>query len=168
MLRYIHTSWSIEKYLRGLRKSGKKAELAVRKCEAIINDIRVFGCQHETVSGKRTRNGEFRIKNCIKYDLGAGYRLVTIKLDSHLFITFVGSHDETDQWIEHHRYDTFAPDNLLYRSEETVIQPDKSQTADPEGTHENIVNDEYKNELTAKLNESQLKSIFQGLFAPPL
>ncbi len=164
MLRYIHSSRSLEKHLRGLRKAGKKAELAARKCEAIISDIRQFGCRHETVGGKRTRKGELRIKNCVKYDLGDGYRLVTIRLDHHLFITFVGSHDETDQWIEHHRYNTFAPDNLLYHCEETIIPSNTLQTVDPDCTNTNIPGDEYENELTAKLNESQLKSIFQGLF----
>lgn len=165
MVRYIHYSWSLPKQLEGLRKAGKKAELAAGKCETILNDISKYGCQRETVLCQRTRKGELRIKNCVKYDLGGGYRLVTIRVDCHLFITFVGSHDDTDQWIEHHRYDTFVPRKLLYRCEERVAQSDIVEISDSEPQMIDDMNDEYEDQLSARLDEAQLKSVFQGLFA---
>jgi hypothetical protein len=169
MIRFIHYSWSLEKQLGGLRKAGKKAELAVHKYETIFNDIRQYGCQCKTVLNQRTRNGEARIKNCVKYDLGGGYRVVTIRADCHLFITFVGSHDATDQWIENHRYDTFVPCNILYRCEERVVGSDIAVTTPAENPKAEDVEDGYEDQLSARLDESQLKSIFQGLFMnPPL
>ncbi|MBU1566387.1 MAG: hypothetical protein KJ630_12275 [Proteobacteria bacterium] len=169
MIRYIHYSWSLEKQLGGLRRAGKKAELAASKCETVFSDIRRYGCQGETVLRQRTRNGELRIKNCVKYDLGGGYRLVTIRVNCHLLITFVGSHDDTDQWIEHHRYDTFVPSKLLYRCEERVAQSDIAERSDCEPLVVDDIGDEYEDQLSARLDESQLKSIFQGLFMnPPL
>lgn len=164
MLRYIHYSESLPKLLRGLRKTGKKAEFAASKCETILNDIMQYGCQHETVFSKRTRHGEARIKNCIKYDLGGGYRLVTIRVDRHLFICFVGGHDETNQWIEHHRYDILTPGNPLYRCEERVAQSDTGETDFCERGNLNDIEDQYEDELISRLDEAQLKSIFQGLF----
>ena len=167
MIRYIHHPESLPKLLRGLRKSGKKAEMAANKCEAIVNDIRQYGCQCEAVIGKRTRNGEQRIKNCVKYDLGGGYRLVTIRADCHLYISFVGTHDETDQWIERHRYDILTPDDPLYRCEERVSQSDPGQTDRYEEDNLNKSDDRYEEDLRERLDESQLKSIFQGLFSHP-
>lgn len=167
MLRYIHSSESLPKLLRGLRKTSKKGELAADKCEAILNDIRQFGCQHEAVSSKRTHHGEARMKNCIKYDLGGGYRLVTIRVDCHLFVCFVGGHDETNLWIERHRYDILAPGDPLYRCEERSVQGDDGET-DVCGSDESDaieVEDEYEDELRTRLDEAKLKTIFQGLFA---
>lgn len=167
MIRYIHLSWSLDKQLEGLRKAGKKAELAASKCQNIICDIRQYGCQCATVLRQRTRRGELRIKNCVKYDLGGGYRLVTIKVDFHLLITFIGSHDDTDQWIEHHRCDTFVPGKLLYHCEERVAPPEVAKVSDGEPRMGDDIGDEYEDQLSARLDESQLKSIFQGLFMPP-
>jgi hypothetical protein len=155
---------SLPKHLRGLLKAGKKGELAVCKYEAILNDIKQYGCQCQAVFSKRTHNGEARIKNCVKYDLGGGYRLVTVRVDNHLFICFVGSHDETNQWIEHHRYDDLAPGAPLYRCEERIGQAD----AEPSNVraHEKMsgIEDCYEHELASRLDEAQLKSIFLGLF----
>ena len=120
MIQSIHYSKLLTKHLQRLRKTGKKAELAASKCDAILNDIRLHGCQCEAVLGKRTRCGELRIRNCVKYHLGSGYRLVTIRAHCHLFICFVGSHEETNQWIENHRLIELAPGNPLFRCEERV------------------------------------------------
>ena len=167
MIRYIHRSWSLDKQLEGLRKAGKKAELAADKCESIISAIRENGCNWATVLSQRTRNGELRIKNCVKYDLGCGYRLVTIKVDCHLLLTFVGSHDDTDQWIEHHRCDTFVPRKLLYHCEEMVASPGVAEPSPVEPQMGDDIGDEYEDQLSARLDESHLKSIFQGLFMHP-
>jgi hypothetical protein len=167
MLRCIHHSLALAKQLSGLRRAGKKAESAAGKAEAIVQDIRQYGCQCEVVLCKRTRKGEQRLKNCVKYDLGSGYRLVTVRNDCHLFVVFVGSHDDTDQWIEHHRYDFFAPDALLYRSEECVVAEDAPATDCHESSSAKATEDDYEEVLAAKLEESHLKAVFQGLFSQP-
>ena len=170
MIRYIHLTLSLPRQLGGLRKSGKKGELAANKCEAILSDIKQHGCQCEAVFSKRTRNGEARIKNCVKYDLGGGYRLVTIRADSHLFICFVGSHDETNQWIERHRYEDLVPGNPLYLCEERGDHTEMVESGGP-GCGESDITDDleerYENELLAKLDETLLKDIFHGLFNNP-
>jgi hypothetical protein len=164
MIQYIHYSKFLPKQLRGLRKTSKKAELAASKCEAILNDIKQYGCQCEAVLGKRTRYGELRIRNCVKYHLGAGYRLVTIRTGCHLFICFAGSHDETDQWIERHRFEELAPGDPLYHCEEKVSPLDTEETKYYDDNSLDDIEDCYENELRARLDESLLKSIFQGLF----
>jgi hypothetical protein len=165
MVRSIHSTKLLPKQLRALRNTGKKAELAANRCEEILNDIKKYGCRCESVLSKRTRYGELRMKNCVKYHLGSGYRLVTVKADGDLFICFVGNHDETDQWIDNHRNEIFSPGDPLYICEKWITEPDiQAMNLCEDSALENL-SDPYEDQLMAKLDESLLKSIFQGLFA---
>lgn len=49
-----------------------------------------------------THHGESRIPHCVKYDLGSAYRLVTVEHEGQRHLLFVGTHDETDRWIDNH------------------------------------------------------------------
>ncbi|GAB6192027.1 hypothetical protein [Desulfocastanea catecholica] len=164
MIQYIHSSRTLDKDIKRLRKAGKQGEQAVGKYIDILADIRKYGCRSETVTCKRTRKGEQRIKNCIKYDLGGGYRLVTVLVDTHLYITFLGSHDETDQWFLRHRYDTFQPDASCYHTEEVVFDQEKYGKHMTEPTMPEDAADQYEKELRKKIDEPLLKSVFQGLY----
>lgn len=55
-----------------------------------------------------THHGETRIKNCRKYDLGDGWRLVTAQSDKVCIFLFVGTHDDTDSWLEGHKGESFG------------------------------------------------------------
>src|SRR5262249_15535499 len=71
----------------------------------------------------RTHHGENRIPDVEKYDLPGDYRLVVQRVngvDPGRVFLFVGSHDETEQWLEHHR---------RFRWERP--KPGVKQTADP-------------------------------------
>lgn len=50
-----------------------------------------------------TNHGESRIEHCVKYELGDGYRLITIKDDNICLFCFVGKHDLADSWLESHK-----------------------------------------------------------------
>lgn len=176
MLQFLHISRFLDKQLSTLRKTGRKAESAAAKCEGILADIKRYGCQAEVVAGKRTRHGEQRIKNCVKYDLGGGYRLITIRVDGHLLVPFAGTHDEADQWIEHHRYDDFVPDEVSFRREKIghPAPPDRKEAQRQIGRDHNDTDacdacDAYEEALLGRLDETRLKAVFQGLFmAPPV
>ncbi|MER8543800.1 AAA family ATPase [Mesorhizobium sp. M1334] len=55
-----------------------------------------------------TNHGESRIRNCVKYDLGDGWRLVTQQTDKTCGFLFVGDHADTDHWLDAHRGQQFA------------------------------------------------------------
>ncbi len=164
MMQYIHSSHTLDKDIKRLRKAGKQGEHAVNKYLEILADIRKYSCWSESVTCKRTRRGEQRIKNCIKYDLGGGYRLVTVLADNHLYITFLGSHDETDQWFLRHRYDTFEPDASFYQTEEVVFDQENYPETSTKLSEPEDAADQYEQELQKKIDEPLLKSVFQGLF----
>src|SRR5262249_12315330 len=50
-----------------------------------------------------TNHGEGRIKNCVKYNLGDGWRLVTTQTDKTCTFLFVGDHEDTERWVNAHK-----------------------------------------------------------------
>ena len=63
-----------------------------------------------------TNHGESRIQHCVKYDLGRGYRLVTIKHQGIVSLEFVGNHDETDRWLDRNAGRTLITDRSTLES----------------------------------------------------
>lgn len=158
----LHIARSLDKQLEKLSTSCKKSELAVLKCRQLLSDIREYGVQHESVLTKRTRKGEQRLKNCVKYDMGGGYRLVTVMVENHLFVTSLGSHDETDQWFDRHKNDDFIAENPHYSRERICLSRGASNPTSP-AAEQPIETDAYEAQLEAKLDETILLLIFQGL-----
>lgn len=159
---YLHMTRLLMRQLEKLSVSSKKSELAVLKCRQLLRDMREYGLQHERVLSKRTRKGEQRIKNCVKYNMGGGYRLVTVMVDNHLFVAFFGSHDETDLWFDRHKTDDFLPEDPSYIWEK--IQLSGNTVNNRSFIREELVEiDVYEAQLEARLDETILLSIFQGL-----
>jgi hypothetical protein len=142
--------------------SSKISEQAVYRFLQLLEDIREYGVYGEKVLIKRTKHGEQRIKNCVKYDLGGGFRLVTVMIGDDLFVPFLGSHDETDQWLDRHKADDYVVDNAVYRSERIIVE-DNDEDAVLSEAEDLFDSDIYERQLEAKLDETILLSIFQGL-----
>jgi hypothetical protein len=166
---YLHISRNIDRCLERLRRRGSQGVLAESQYLQIIECIRQGKWRSNIISCKRTKNGEYRLKNCVKYDLGHGYRLVTVKEGNNLFITFVGSHDQTDRWIDTHRYDDFCQDDKLYITE-TMETMDRDETSSPDElsgglpSDSSLEPDEFEEQLVDKIDDAMLKMVFSGLF----
>ena len=102
MIERIHLDPRLEKILAGLKKGGRREKLVTDRVEAIIAEVKRGRLPPEEVASF-TRNGEGRIRGCRKYDLGAGYRLITLKQGQDLYLLFVGTHDECGRWVENNR-----------------------------------------------------------------
>lgn len=133
----------------------------MQRCRQLFEDLKEYGPNHEKVKGKRTKKGENRLKSCVKYDLGGGYRLVTVMNGDDLFITFFGSHDETDTWFDRHKADDFTRDNPVYSCEQFKFLVRDESSEDCIGDQVEV--DAYEAELEARLDENMLLSIFKGL-----
>lgn len=163
MIQYIHCSHSIPNKLSQLRRSGKQGEFAAEQFNFLINFLRQ-GCMLEPkVYSRRTKNGEKRLSNCIKYDLGNGYRLVTVLKGNRLFIPFIGSHDETGKWIDRHKHDTFSENDPAYDREQ-VSCLEKEDGVQAELYPVERERDIYEEHIRASIDESILKEIFHGLY----
>ncbi len=165
MIKYLHCSKSLEKQLKILRRSGKKAEWAAGQCEEILARIRADGLLCDSLYLKRTKNGEYRISNCVKYDLGNGYRMVTIRDGNHLYVPFIGGHDETSLWLDRHKYDLFSATDPMFISEVVQLLPDGESQKEMQGQSscENP-DDPYEEQLLERLDDGLLKDLFCGLY----
>ena len=52
------------------------------------------------IQSMTTDRGESRIKNCVKYDLGNGFRLVTVQYGDVVVVLHIGDHDSTQRWLD--------------------------------------------------------------------
>lgn len=58
-----------------------------------------------------TNHGEGRIKNCVKYELGNGWRLVTYQANKTCTFLFMGDHEDTESWLDGHKNETIGIKN---------------------------------------------------------
>jgi superfamily I DNA/RNA helicase len=102
----VHRENKFNEVLKQMRRSGGGRAIAYRK----IGEIRQGLALGERNVCQTTDHGESRIKNCIKYDLGNGYRLVTVDFGEVVMLCFAGSHEEVDHWLDANRGQSFTYD----------------------------------------------------------
>lgn len=98
-----------------LRYGGAHSVAARKACE-IENKLKLG----MDVSGQTTDHGETRIRNCVKYDLGNGYRLVTVQQADVIVFVFIGDHDSTQRWLDRHRELVCVVDRKTWKVEFTI------------------------------------------------
>lgn len=163
MIERLHLSSSLDKLLEALQKSGQKGEMVVSQCLWLLDQIRKGRIMNDDVFCKRTKHGEYRVANCVKYDLGYGYRLVTIRSGKDLFVPFVGGHDETDKWLNRRRYDKFSPNDSSCHTETIFsLQVEKLDYSVSDIASEE--DDIYEKNLQQRIDETTLRQIFSGLY----
>lgn len=149
----LYISPFVEKQVDELQSSSRKGRLAldtyVSVCEILQEGDEFFS--------KRTKHGENRLVGCVKYDLGSGYRLVTVRKKRDVHLVCLGTHDEVDTWLERNR--NWAPSSSvkilqLAREKETLVAGEEDVT-EP---------DIYEEHLLEKVDEDVLKYVFAGLF----
>ena len=157
MIEFVHIDTRVRKKLkRQLQKKNSYAANAAKKAEKIINAL--LNGTKPFQAGKLTGNGDARIKNCLKYDLGKGFRLVCIKGEKSFFLLFAGNHDCCDKWINKNR--NIKPDNC---SDSIKIYPTRYSSE----TFMEIQNipekADLKKTLMGKISQADLRKIFHGL-----
>ncbi len=161
MLRYIHYNSKFEKQLKALKKSEKMAVSAAKKAEEIITNVLNNDNAPLSILGKFTKHGESRIKNCIKFDIGKGYRLVCVKDKGHLFLLNVGTHDDCATWIENNRNLSPDPTNKNMISYEVSTNSNESY----EIISDDLLEADYEEILLDKITDKDLQYVFKGLIS---
>jgi len=149
-----------EKQLKALGKTDKKGALAAERAAEIIRQLAVDGWQCVAMKNKRTRRGELRVRKCLKYDLGSGYRLISLRRDSELFLLYVGTHDECDRWLNKKRGSRLQvePEGFIF-----IAGNGKAPTGQPADTVIEERADEYEEQLSARLSDTVLRQVFRGI-----
>ncbi|MCW5212340.1 hypothetical protein VU04_05475 [Desulfobulbus sp. TB] len=162
----IHQTRALRKQFQAMYKGGKKERAIIERAENLIRRLQADPLD-EKAACRRTYNGEMRLRDCRKYNLSCGFRLISLKRDNRLIFTCIGSHDDCQQWIENNR--DFQDDiesqpipliSSCHQGEEAgdVLPEDQASAL--------LVRDEedaYEEELMNHLDEYVLREIFSGL-----
>ncbi len=103
--------------LKRLFQLGGQRKKRAEKIAGILESINLEGIEY-LKKVPVTNHGESRIKSCVKYDIGDGYRMVTVHKDRIFWLLFVGNHDECDSWLKRN-----SGIELFYSREEKTWEP---------------------------------------------
>lgn len=156
---HIHREKRFDKELDLLRHQGEKAAIAARRAEEVIAKITEKGWTDLKHVAKLADYGEHRVDWCIKYDIGAGFRLVCFKRGEHLYFSYVGTHDDCHRWLNRNR----SRHNWVRKREAitTVVEKIRSKTIQNLEVQEE--EPDYEDLLIAKIDENTLRKVFEGL-----
>lgn len=155
---FVYCNPGLNKQLDSLRKAGGRAALVAGHVDSIIRGLTSSPPDLRS-AGRITRNGEARIRECVKYDLVDSYRLIGIKRDDSLILSFVGTHDECDRWIKGHQRTGFSG-KRENRLASCVHFPD----AGVEGPgDEGVEPTREEDDPFMRIGEVDLRKIFHGL-----
>ncbi len=171
----IHQTRAFRKQFQSMYRGGKKERTIIERAEAIIRRLQT-DLWDEKAACKRTHNGEMRLRDCRKYNLSCGFRLISLKRDERLIFTCIGSHDDCQKWIENNRdfqdeiesrpmpllpcgKQGASPVGAMH--EKLVL--DDEQNDEQNGEHDDRPDDEYEEQLMSQLNDHLLREVFSGL-----
>jgi hypothetical protein len=155
----LYLDVKLDKQLQAMSRSHKKAALAAERAHDIVSKLQA-GKPPSAEAGSTTKRGELRIKGCIKYDLGSGYRLVTLKQGRDFYLLYAGSHDNCHRWIENNRELPIA--EIRRRSRKLPIKRSQVPGQFVDAQKQIIDGEETDGDLE-ELDERQLRTIFGGL-----
>ena len=153
----IHCDPRLQKCLTKLRRAGGRALLAAEQVETILARLASHKGRHSDTVHKRTRHGEARIEKCKKFDLVGGYRLVYIREAQQYYFLFVGSHDDCDHWLTHHRDLTLEMPGAPTTAGTEPPAPPAAEHIGPPGDLD------YDDIILKDIDEKILRRVFCGL-----
>lgn len=164
----IHAPLQFSKKIQRMSRAGNKPTIAARQAQEIINTLANKNHLSHDACSKLSKNGEARIKNCLKFNLAGGHRMVAIKQEGWFVFLFLGTHDEADKWIKNNM------DIRLEPSQGEIVPPSRSAAKNqiaPESTEifEHVgpasIHD-LDVPLDKILDQKTLREIFSGICAP--
>ena len=105
----IAIATQVRRWIAAAVQHGGERQRAANKAEAIIGALSI-GRDPEQI-GRTTVHGESRLR-CLKYDLGNGYRLISIRDADAIALVRMDSHDATDRWLDQQQGKTLQIDGI--------------------------------------------------------
>jgi len=156
----VRISSTVSRRLESLRRGDGNALQASEHARSIINEV-LGGAFSPKQIGRLTKYGDARIRNCVKFDLVRGYRLVAVLGKREISFLFVGSHDECDHWVRNNARFELPSDNAIHASFQVTGKKDEGK---PLQEHEAQTEaDDYEDGLLRGLTDRDLRIIFSGL-----
>jgi len=157
----VHRDKEFDQRIQEYLSHGGPASLAARKACAILEKIVRRGGSEGIKFGRFTGKGEMRIKNCIKYDLGNGYRMICLRREDRFAALYIGTHDECSRWLDRNRDLDYDWSTSPYE----CIQVGKAPSSTREEGKDAA--DLYEEKLLEQLDDKILRKIFCGLCRRP-
>ena len=159
---YIHRTPTLDRCLDELRRKGGVPSQVAQKADELIRLITRTKDECLREQFRFTRNGEYRMKYCRKYDLGCGYRLVLLQKGRHLVLLYAGTHDDCFRWIEHNKKMDYQIDDTTY-SMPVRYNPRADASVSGSGLKREPPDDKYEADLMSRINDRILRKVFSGL-----
>lgn len=167
----IYRSRSLERRLLALQKADKQGIAAAERAESIIDFFANGRADIQAISHKLTKHGELRLRNCLKFDLGGGYRLISLHHEREHYFVFAGSHDDCHRWLENQRHSKLTPHTDQLQQVTVKKEADRMPEVDSELLKAEAellkAEAEYEARLTENLNEFTLRQLFRGIIGQP-
>lgn len=154
MIRFIYRSPQFEKQLDSLRKTDKKA---AKKADMIINKLKEGHSEHSE-DEIAIKHGKIKIRNCIKYDLGRGYRLIAVTDGDDFILSFIGKHEICNRWLENNKNPTLLLTKIPGKKIAVCESESQVSLGDMVNTPE-----EFEDTGVSEIDEKYLRLIFGGL-----
>ena len=163
-MKALFVAAKVESRIAALEKTGKSGKTLAQKATGIIGSLasgEARGLMDMVES--YTKYGEKRIKQCRKYDLGCGYRLITVQRGETVFIAFLGSHDECQRWLENNsRLKAFhAGKGKTLRIRDKTASPSNPEEIERLDMVQDM--DQDADSLLRNLTDKDLRAVFCGL-----
>ncbi len=154
----------LERQLKSLQRSDKRGSAAAKRAETFIHAIACGQLRDEEILAKQTKYGELRLNNCRKFDLGSGYRLISLRDKKGLCFIFFGSHDECDRWLDRRRAEGISLTPTHLKPVRVSPEQPTEQLSDEYMPNEvELAEAEYDAYINSKLDEKTLRYLFRGL-----
>ena len=158
-MKLLFVSSKVESRIETLKKAGKSGKTLAQKVTGIIDSLASRDVRsHMDAVESYTKYGEKRIKNCRKYDLGCGYRLITLQRGKTVFIPFLGSHDECQRWLE-----TNSRLKAFHAGKGKTIHVEDSTSPITFRKGDNLDMDEDGDGFLQNMTDKDLRTVFKGL-----
>jgi mRNA-degrading endonuclease RelE of RelBE toxin-antitoxin system len=149
----------VEKALKQMAALDNAPRIAAHRARTIIEKMR--GGSDIRGSGRLSVRKDARIRRLYKFNLGKGYRLVSVREKNAVYVLFIGSHDSCDRWLaDNSKKRPHRSPGPVTRHDAKPSNPDLSDK-----TPKACVNDdaEKTDPIPPEISQKVLRKVFSGL-----
>lgn len=148
----------VKRKLAAFKKKAKNSSIVADRARRIIEAL-IQGLPFAS-AGLLKKKIDKRVKNCFKFDLGLGFRLVCIKEGKTIYVLFVGNHDHCDNWLDSYPNKKYSKGEPEMRSYGSYIVEKIGDPLPKEPTPMEVSLDDS---CLCQITQKDLRRVFKGL-----
>ena len=160
MAHEIHLHPRLEKQLTAMESQVNAPSIAAGRARKIIEAM-IEGRTSKATGLLRARS-DSRVKNSWKYDLGAGYRLISIRTKQIIYVMYIGDHESCDAWLNNNS--KRQPPSTDIKMTAFTIR-DTPEPFDFQSVRSRNRESDFNDQFQAPIPQEYLRKVFCGLVA---